>query len=883
MKKVANFLVDKRHIIFTVFLVLAGISVFLMRKVNLNYDMTKYLPDDSSMKIGMDIMEEEFGEEESSSLRVMFSGLSETEKTEIYDYLSSLKNTVGVDWEADSADYNKDGYTLYVLNSELDAYSDECAEIFDAVTEKYSDKEVYFSGDIDSANEPVVPTYLLIAALLILTVVLFVMSESWFEPVIFFANIAVAVLINMGTNAFLPSVSNLTNSIVPILQLVLSMDYSIILMNRYTQEKALLGNNTDAMKNAVAKSFSSVTSSSLTTFVGLLALVFMSFKIGADMGVALAKGVLISLICIFTVLPSLILMSDKLTTKLRKKYLHIPMGGYAKFTAKFRYVIGVVFVCVFIASAMLKGGTEITYSLETSNKVDEVFPSDNAVVMLYDLSDEAAAQKIATEIEKDENVTSATGYYNTLGKSYSSDELAELVEEMDEGDTTSSMLKLVYYDYYAGDKDLKIKISHILEFLLADEGALSGKMDEESKTQMATFAAFTNEDTINKPLGAEKLAELLGIDEQTVSQLMAMSGSNQMSTKDFVDFLIGNVLSNPDYTSMFGQESAKQLYTLQSVMKMAGMEYTAEEFYQAFSSFSDEIDEDTAKLMYLYYGTENCYDETWTLSLPQLMDYISDDVMENPLFANYVSDNMKESVRDINSQISEGVSELEGEHYGRIIFNTAYAEDSTETRAFMGKLDSLAAEKLEGDCYLIGNSPMSYEMSRTFDGELNKITLITAAAIFIVVALTFRSVLIPLVLVLIVQCGVFLTITFIGVSGGGMYYLALLIVQCILMGATIDYGILYTNYYRSYRAAAESVDVRSVLKNAYDGSMHTILTSSLIVVAVTGILGLTLPDPTVGAICLTLAVGALCATLLILLLLPGVLACVDKLICRKKK
>lgn len=883
MKKIANFLVDKRHIILAVFLVLAGISVFLMGKVNLNYDMTKYLPDDSSMKIGMDIMDEEFGEEESSSLRVMFTGLSETEKTEIYDYLSSLKNTAGVDWEADSADYNKDGYTLYVINTKLDAYSDECAEIYDAVTEKYSDKEVYFSGDIDSANEPVVPTYLLIAALLILTVVLFVMSESWFEPVIFFANIAVAVLINMGTNVFLPSISNLTNSIVPILQLVLSMDYSIILMNRYTQEKALCDSNTDAMKNAVAKSFSSVTSSSLTTFVGLLALVFMSFKIGADMGVALAKGVLISLICIFTVLPSLILMSDKLTTKLHKKSLHIAMGGYAKFTAKFRYVIGAAFVCIFIASAMLKGGTEITYSLETSNKVDEVFPSDNAVVMLYDRNDETAAEEIATEIEQDENVTSVTGYYNTLGKSYSSDELAELVKEMDAGGIDASMLNLVYYDYYAGDKDLKIKISDILEFLSADEGELSDMIDEDSKAQIETLAAFTNEDTINKPLGASKLAELLGMDEQTVSQLMAMSGTEQMSAKDFVDFLIGNILSNPDYASMFGQESAEQLYTLQAVMKMAGMEYTAEEFYQAFSGFSDKIDEDTVKLMYLYYGAENCYDETWTLPLPLLMDYISDDVMENPLFADYVSDDMKESVRDISSRISEGASELKGEHYSRIIFNTTYAEDSAETRTFMEKLDSLTAEKMEGDCYLIGNSPMSYEMSRTFDDELNKITLITAVAIFLVVALTFRSVLIPLALVLIVQCGVFSTMTFIGVSGGGMYYLALLIVQCILMGATIDYGILYTNYYRSYRAARNAAEVQAALKNAYDGSMHTILTSALIVVAVTGILGLTLPDPTVGAICLTLAVGALCATLLILFLLPGVLACVDKLICRKKK
>lgn len=627
MKKTANFLVDKRHIILTIFLIFAGISAFLMGKVSLNYDMTKYLPDDSSMKKGMDIMEQEFGEEHSSSLRVMFSNLSETEKTEIYNYLSSLKNTTGVDWEAGNTDHNKDGYTLYVIHTELDAYSDECTDIFDEVSETYSDKEVYFSGDIDSANEPVLPTYILIVALLILVVVLFIMSESWFEPVVFFANIAVAVLINMGTNIFLPSVSNLTYSVVPILQLVLSMDYSIILMNRYTQEKAHCSSNTDAMKNALANAFSSVTSSSLTTFVGLLALIFMSFKIGADMGVALAKSVLISLICIFTVLPSLILISDKWITKLHKKSLNISMNRYAKFTARFRYIVGIAFLCIFAVAAMLKGSTEITYSLETSNKVDEIFPSDNTVVMLYDRTDEDAAEKIAAAVE-------------------------------------------------------------------------------------------------------------------------------------------------------------------------------------------------------------------------------------------------------------EGVSQLEGENYGRIIINTSYAEDSAETRAFMEKLNSLITERMDGNCYLIGNSPMSYEMSQTFDSELNKITLITAAAIFVVVALTFRSLLIPLLLVMIVQCGVFATMTFIGISGGSMYYLALLIVQCILMGATIDYGILFTNYYCSAR---ETMDVQSALKDAYNGAMHTILTSSLIVVAVTGILGLTLSDPTVASICLTIAEGALCATLLILFLLPGALACMDRFICKKKK
>ena len=158
---------------------------------------------------------------------------------------------------------------------------------------------------------------------------------------------------------------------------------------------------------------------------------------------------------------------------------------------------------------------------------------------------------------------------------------------------------------------------------------------------------------------------------------------------------------------------------------------------------------------------------------------------------------------------------------------------------------------------------------------MNRITLISALAIFIVVALTFRSLIIPLVLVLTVQCGIYLTMAFIGLSGGAMYYLAILMVQCILMGATIDYAILYTSYYREQRPGSDGPDA---IRNAYDGSLHTILTSALIMIGAAGILGYVFANPAIGEICLTISRGAISATLIIVFVLPGVLAALDRFV-----
>lgn len=172
----------------------------------------------------------------------------------------------------------------------------------------------------------------ILVAFAILMVILFVASSSWLDPLIYLITIGAAVLINMGTNLFFSSVSSMTESVTAILQLVLSMDYSIMLITRYRQERLLVNDPETAMINAIQNGFAPIASSSVTTIVGLLCLIFMSFTIGVDMGIVLAKGVLISLLCVFTVLPALTLMLDKYlyrAMKKRKRNL-IPLAEEAK-------------------------------------------------------------------------------------------------------------------------------------------------------------------------------------------------------------------------------------------------------------------------------------------------------------------------------------------------------------------------------------------------------------------------------------------------------------------------------------------------------------------------------------------------------------------------
>lgn len=722
LKRLSSFIVEKRIAVLTIMLVLAVVCAVCSFFVNINEDLTKYLPDDSPMKTGIDLMNEAFPQMESSnSIRVMFDGLSAAEKAEVLQRLSAIKNVVSVDHDPDSAEYNKDEHTLYILHISCTYRSAEERAIEKALETDFSDYSPVWHND-DTSTPQIPPIVLLVVAILLLAILL-TMCGSWLEPFLFLFTIGIAVLLNLGTNLFLGTVSSITKSIAAILQLGLSMDYSIILTNRYRQERASEPDKVQAMKNAWANAFSSVSASALTTVAGLLMLVFMSFKIGTDLGVVLAKGVFLSMVCVLTILPALIILFDRLLLKTAKKELHVPTDWAASFSFRQRRVLTALFVVLFVGFYFLQAQTGIDYTLAKDDPVAEVFPMRNMVVVVYENRDEAQIEELMETLEADENVSSVMNYDTLMAKPYTSAELASMLASFGDGLPINPMLLELIYAQYCPD------------------------------------------------------------------------GKN-------------------------GRMTIEELYSI-----------------------------------------------------------VNDQILTDPRYAPLLTPEIKEKLGNGQAELEAGRALFVSDRYSRFMITTTYPEESEATTAFLDAIYRYIDAHMEGETYLIGNSIMAYEMQGSFDGELLSITLLTALAIFLIVALTFRSVFVPLLLVLLVQCGVYITVTVTGIMSGGMYYLALLMVECILMGATIDYGILFTNYYREHR---RSVGVAEALKQAYTGSVHTILTSGLILVLITAAVGRLFEDKAVTEIVRTISIGSFCVILLILFILPGILAACDRLVVKKK-
>ena len=1047
MQKIAAFIVKKRRLLLVVMLALAVVCAALMPFVGINTDMTKYLPDSSQMKIGMDRMNEAFPDvTETYTIRVMFRGLDARDKLAIREQLAEIPNVDSVAYEPDSDDYNRGDATLYKLTTQYDYKSDEEAQIERDVADRFDGYDV--SVRSDDTSTPDIPPIVFILSIVLVTTILLIACPSYFEPVLFLITIGIAVLINQGTNIFLGETSDVTASISAILQLALSMDYSIILMNRYRQELQADPDREAAMTRALTAAFGSITGSSVTTIVGLLMLVFMRFKIGMDLGIVLAKGVLCSLLCVFTVLPGLILWADKLVRKTTKKprapkrERRSVLAALGRFSYRWRGAIAAAFVLLFAGTYILQLSTQIAYTLTDADPVAEVFPPDNPIVVLYNNADEDAVAALADRLEADPNVKSAMAYSTTLGRQYTAAQMVNVVGALDASIPVSAdMLGMIYYDAHSGGRAVTIPAGQFLRFVtnhvannaafapyldagmtanlqtlqkftdpaaltqqrtaesLADflgmdaadakqlllyyytqhgdastggmtlpafsdflvnevltDSTLADMVDASAREQAATLQTFTDVSAMTTPRGCDEIAQMLGMDEDTVrllfvayhtlngdlltgdwnvsmqtlvnflaehsallddtqaqqitmlsriingsvdgtsysaaelADLLGMDAGQlyllytsrhgdtsgwTLSVQQFVDFLCQEVLPDARFADQLSGVDTSQLQSARTVIDAvaSGRSYTAAELANLFQGLSSKMDRGTMELLFLYYASVYSSDASWTMSMQELFDYLQNDLLTDARFASFLTDDMRAQITDAQTMLTDAVTQLCGSKYSRLVLTTTLPGESDETSAFIAQLMQDLDAVTTGDYYLIGNSAMVYEMENSFDSELLLITLLTAASIFLVVVFTFRSLVIPALLVLIVQCGVFITVTVVGLQGLEIYYLALLIVECILMGATIDYGILYTSYYREMR---ESMSVRDALIAAYRGSIHTVLTSGSIMVLVTAVVGKFFGNPTIEQICRTISIGAFSAIILILLFLPGMLALLDR-------
>ena len=841
-------------------------------------------------------MEKEFpGEDAAYTIRVMFRGLSDDKKTELKDALATIQNVERVSFDPDSSDYNSGEYTLYILNTQYGYDTEEETAIEEQVAETYSDYDLTIKND--DTSSPDIPFSVYLAAFGIILIVLLISCGSYFEPVLFLITIGVAVVLNLGTNYFLGEISDVSFGIAAVLQLALSMDYSIILMNRYRQELKKTDDRKEAMKSALRAAFGSITGSAVTTIVGLLVLVFMSFKIGADIGVVLAKGVAFSMLCVFTVLPALILMSHRLIEKTEKrkragdtdkKSLAAALG---KFSYRFRKVIAVLFVVLFVGTGYLQYGTKTVYTLAEKDPIASIFPKDNTIVLLYDNADEDKIPEIASAMEGKDGVTSVLSYPTTIGRQCTVDEMTGLLSDLG-GDlkANAELLNIVFYRYGTKGQTDPMTLSAFVEFLsdtVAADPLFSDYIDETAAAQLAALKPLTDQEALCTPLPPAVLAQSLGMDEGQVTQLfmlrygMEYTPDKTMSLYEFVSFLTETVLPNPEYAAMFDDAAKGTLYQTKVIADAVvnDKEFTAKEMADLLGEMGSPFDENTVELLYLYHGSMEQTDTAYTMSPVQLVEYL-ETLSSDPSFSSLLTAEQKDGISKAKTQLDDGTAQLKGDEQSRLTITTKLPVESEKTSAFVKELSALCDEELSGEHYLIGNSIMVDEMESGFGREQLVITLLTAVSIFIVVALTFRSLAIPAILVLIVQCGVFITVSALGAIGGSMYYLALLIVECILMGATIDYGILFTSYYREMRA---TLPVSEALIAAYKGSIHTILTSGTIMVLITAVIGPLFGNPTIEQIVRTLSVGCASAMFLILFLLPGIIALCDRAVIGKNK
>lgn len=363
-------LISKHHVIVLIVSILLIIpAVFGMVNTRVNYDMLSYLPDDLDTVKGQDILLNEFGkgafsyvivenmeDKEVAKLREQIIKVNHVSDAIWYDSIASIDIPKEVLPDKIYDAFNSENSTIIAVFFDSSSSSEETIEAVEQIR-KITDKKVFISGiyalvvDLKNLCEKEEPIYVAIAvACALLAMMIF--SDCWITPILFLINIAMAILYNMGTNFLFGSISYITKALVAVLQLAVTMDYSIFLWHSYQDMKKQHDDNVEAMAYAIKETFISIASSSLTTIAGFLALCFMSYKIGKDLGIVMAKGVVFGLISCVTILPSLILIFDKLISKTMHKSLIPNMNKFSGFVTKNYLAFVIIAICLFIPSTI---------------------------------------------------------------------------------------------------------------------------------------------------------------------------------------------------------------------------------------------------------------------------------------------------------------------------------------------------------------------------------------------------------------------------------------------------------------------------------------------------------------------------------------------------
>ena len=492
MIKVGKWIAKHKVLIVLISMILLIPSVIGMAATRVNYDILSYLPDSLETVEGQDIMVDEFGMgafsmvvvedmdlKDVAALKEKFQDVEHVKDVLWYDSVADLSIPVSmIPDKFKDAFFNGDA-TMMIALFDNTTSSDAAME---AVTDmrKIANEQCFISGmsgvvtDIKNIALEEMPIYVVIAAGLSLLVLLLAM-DSLVVPILFLLSVGLAVLYNLGSNIFLGQVCYITKSLTAVLQLGVTMDYSIFLLNSFEAYKKKYDEKERAMAHAIADTFKSVAGSSVTTIAGFLALCVMTFALGRDMGIVMAKGVVIGVVCCVTVLPAMILVFDKAIEKTKHKALLPNMDKASGFITKHYKVWLIVFLVLLYPAIYGNNHTQIYYNIDKSlpatlasnvanDKLKEDFDmSTMHMILLRNGLDSKQKTQMLDKIDEIDGVKWSLGMNSLIGPSFPESMIPSNVREMLESDNYE--VQFVCSEYSSATDECNAQLASIQEIV----------------------------------------------------------------------------------------------------------------------------------------------------------------------------------------------------------------------------------------------------------------------------------------------------------------------------------------------------------------------------------------------------------------------------------
>ena len=578
--KLATFIVDKRNLFFLLYVFAFVFCIFSMNWVEVENDVTKYLPEDTETRQGIDAMNANFVTY--GSARVMVSNITYETAQQLQTVMEDIDGVDMVTFD-DTSDHYKDTSALYDVSFKGETNDQITLDAMEDIRQALSGYDVYVDtlvGYDENATLQEEMNTILLVSVVIIVVVLVLTSRAYMEVPVLLITFGAAALMNMGTNFLCGKISFISDSIAVVLQLALAIDYAIILCHRFSDEHETL----DAREAAIAalsKAIPEISASSLTTVSGLAALGFMEFRVGMDMAVVLIKAILLSLLSVFTLMPGLLVLFCPFIDRTRHKKLLPNITFVGKFAVKTRRVVPPLFILVLVGAFWLSSQCPFAYSyndLKTAKmserqnayfKIKDTFGTSNMVALVLPSGDYEAESQVLQDLQACPEVKSTLGLAGIeamdgykLTDALNPRELSEVVG-MD-----YEVMQLLYSAYAAeedqygailsGVEDYEVPLFDMLLFLknqLQDHNIHLSSDDQQSIddlfAQLDSAQAQLQNDTYSR------MVVYLNLPEESEETFAFLSQMRQILGKyyDGDYYVVGNSTSSRDLSASFGRDN----------------------------------------------------------------------------------------------------------------------------------------------------------------------------------------------------------------------------------------------------------------------------------------------------------------------------------------